>query len=79
MAGTGIGDPSGQKPNATWKEPVACDFKCGFDRDDPRWRTDFADPLDIRPLADAAGRVGAAGGAAFRMTLAKVPDVFNGD
>src|SRR5205823_14724594 len=24
--------------------PVACDFKCGFDRDDPRWRR-----LDLPP------------------------------
>ena len=26
--------------------PVACDFKCGFDRDDPRWQR-LAMPADL--------------------------------
>ena len=32
-------NPIRMRPDATGRlTPVACDFKCGFDRDDPRWQ-----------------------------------------
>lgn len=40
-----------------------------------QWRKDFADPLYIRRVADAAD----GGRAHFEMAIAKVPEIFNGD
>ena len=31
-------NPIRMRPTAGRLDSVACDFKCGFDRDDPRWQ-----------------------------------------
>ena len=50
-------DPHARRTRSGRLTPVACDFKCGFDRDDPRWqRLDLPDaPVRRRLLRLRAG------------------------